>query len=101
MAANKRKNAGTAKPSQDAETITLCFPYEIVRWARSTARKTGTTELRVTVPLSAVILKDDRAILKDGAEIDVSGYKRDAKTRGMKAKHVCHYTKPLGDDDDE
>ena len=55
----------------------------------------------MTVSLADVILKDDRAKLRDGAEIDVSGYKRDAKTRGMKAKHVSHYTKPLGSDDDD
>lgn len=98
---NNTKSAAAAKP-QD-ERLELIFPYEIVRWTRSEARRTGTTEIRTKVDPADLIVTGNRAKLRDGAEVEVSGYKRDGKTRAMRSKHTAHYTKPLAataDDDD-
>lgn len=96
--ANNTKSSNEAKPTNDL--LTVEFPYEMVRWIRSQARKTGTTTVRVSIDPDDLV----GGKIREGAEIEVVGVKRDGKSRGMRARHTAVYTKPLAltpDSDDD
>lgn len=89
------KNAESAKPTDDR--LSLRFPYEIIRLVRSDARKTGTTEIVAKVDPADIV----NGKLREGAEVEFSGYKRDGKTRALKVTHAMRYTKPLAAKSDD